>query len=371
MPEFLSGGLALEPGGLTQMGPATFAAGGGVANVGLTLGKLGVPAKLIGKVGNDIFGKTVAALLQRQAGATSLTVSYDDATSYSIVISPPGFDRHFLHHAGCNDSFSPADVDPEVAVGARFFYFGYPPLMRTVYEDGGAALARLFEALRARGVATAVDMALPDPKSASGRVDWRAFLERVLPHVDVFMPSLAEASYMLGAGAFPASDAEETPVSARLYNLTGRLLELGVAVAGLKLGERGLYFRTGSSTRLLACPSAFPPGWAERELWSPAFTVAVVNTVGAGDAAYAGLLASLVKGLSIEDAVTAATAVGSCSVESLDASGGVLSWEGTTARISGGWARAAHNVPATWSRHPSSAYLGPQDLAIDRTDTTI
>ena len=45
LPEFLSGGLALLPGGLTQMGPVAFAAGGGVANVGLALGKLGVPAK--------------------------------------------------------------------------------------------------------------------------------------------------------------------------------------------------------------------------------------------------------------------------------------------------------------------------------------
>ncbi len=359
LPEFLSGGLALQPGGLTQMGPVTFAAGGGVANVGSTLGKLGVPVELIAKVGDDLFGKTVADVLRRQPVTASLTLSADAATSYSVVVSPPGFDRHFLHHPGLNDHFSPTEIDPDDVTGAAFFYFGYPTLMRAVYEDGGAALANLLKAVRARGVATAVDTALPDPEGESGRVDWRAFLERVLPYVDVFVPSLAEAVYMLGADASPVDI--EGGLSSGLYDLTGRLLTMGAAVAGLKLGEHGIYLRTGSRTRLAATPTTFAPGWAERELWSPAFEVGVVDTVGAGDAAYAGLLSAIVKGLDVEDAASVATATGSCSVEASGVLGGVRSWEGTLGRISGGWARTAHDASPTWTRHASGVYLGPHD----------
>jgi len=368
-PQFLGGGLALLPGGLTQMGPVTFAAGGGVANVGLTLGKLGVPVKLIAKVGDDLFGSLIADLLQLVTA--SLTVSPDDATSYSVVISPPGFDRHFLHHPGCNDRFSPTEIDPDNAAGAAFFYFGYPSMMRAVFDDGGAALAELLGSLRARGVATAVDMALPDPDSVSGRVNWRAFLERVLPHVDVFVPSLAEAAYMLGADALSknadpmknvhSKNVDGAPASPRLYDLTGQLLAMGAGVAGLKLGEQGLYLRTADRARLGASPISFPPAWAERELWSPAFAATVVDTVGAGDALYAGLLTAVIKGLSLEDAASVATATGSCSVEASGVLGGVRSWEETLARISGGWARTAHDVPPTWTRHVSGVYLGPHD----------
>ena len=359
IPEFLSGGLALLPGGLTQMGPVAFAAGGGVANVGLVLGKLGVPAKLIAKVGDDLFGKTIAHLLHPVTA--SLAVGPDDATSYSVVISPPGFDRHFLHHPGCNDTFSPTEIDPDVALGATFFYFGYPPLMREVYADGGAALAELLGSLRARGVATAVDMALPDPESVSGRVDWRAFLQRVLPHVDVFVPSLAEAAYMLGPGA--PVEAGDVLASPYLHDLTGQLLAMGAPIAGLKLGEQGLYLRTADRARLEASPISVPPAWAERELWSPAFAATVVDTVGAGDALYAGLLTAIIEGLSLEDAASVATATGSCSVEASGVLGGVRSWEETLARISGGWARTAHDAPPTWTRHASAVYLGPRDRA--------
>lgn len=367
LPEFLSGGLALFPGGLTQMGPVTFAAGGGVANVGLALGKLGVPAKLVAKVGDDLFGKTIETLLERQRVTAALTVSPDDATSYSVVLSPPGYDRHFLHHPGCNDRFSPTEIDPNTATGATFFYFGYPPLMRKVYEDGGAALAELLGAIRARGVATAVDMALPDSQSASGRVDWQAFLERVLPHIDVFVPSLAEAAYMLEPDTPPATAMESELLSSRLDDLTDRLLTMGAAVAGLKLGERGLYLKTGSAERLAACPARFPAGWAERELWSPAFEVTVVNTVGAGDALYAGLLSAIVKGLDTEAAASVATAAGSGRVESPDVSGGMRSWAATLGRISAGWARAARDAPPTWTRHASGVYLGPRDRTLGTT----
>ncbi|MGZ3675869.1 MAG: carbohydrate kinase family protein, partial [Ktedonobacterales bacterium] len=45
---------ALRPGALVHVGPAQFATGGTVANVGLALHRLGMRPRLIGKIGDDL-----------------------------------------------------------------------------------------------------------------------------------------------------------------------------------------------------------------------------------------------------------------------------------------------------------------------------
>jgi hypothetical protein len=56
-----------------------------------------------------------------------------ESTSYSIVVSPPGVDRLFLHHTGCNDTFDPARVERGLLQYTPVLYFGYPPAMRRTY----------------------------------------------------------------------------------------------------------------------------------------------------------------------------------------------------------------------------------------------
>jgi sugar/nucleoside kinase (ribokinase family) len=76
-----------------------------------------------------------------------------------------------------------------------------------------------------------------------------------------------------------------------------------------------------------------PQDWADRELWSPCFRVAVAGTTGAGDATIAGLLSGLLRGMSAEESLTAAVGVGACNVEAPDALSGVRTWEATQERI--------------------------------------
>ena len=52
----LSGPAGLEPGRLLEIGPAEMSTGGAVPNIGLSLHRLGVPVRLMGKVGDDLFG---------------------------------------------------------------------------------------------------------------------------------------------------------------------------------------------------------------------------------------------------------------------------------------------------------------------------
>ena len=147
--------------------------------------------------------------------------------------------------------------------------------------------------------------------------------------------------------------------------LAERALRRGVSGVLIKLGDRGAYLRTGRSAA--PGPSAGTAGrsggWKGRELHVPVFQAGTVaGTTGAGDATIAGFLASILKGLSAEDALTMAVAVGGCCVEAPDATSGIRPWDETVDRVKSGWRRAPSTVPeGGWSRGPDGTWHGPND----------
>jgi sugar/nucleoside kinase (ribokinase family) len=365
------GEVFLAGGSLTHVGPATFSTGGAVANTGLALHRLGVPVELVGKVGKDRFGAAVLELLRDTdpSLAEGVVVSGEAATSYTIVIEPPGENRRFLHHPGANDTFSDADVSDAVLAAADLLHFGYPPVMARMVANGGERLEALFRRARAHGLTTSLDMCAVDPRTSAGRVEWPALLARVLPLVDVFLPSVDELRCMLPDAAPAADPGEGVPDVAEIAALTGRALELGAAVAGVKLGEHGIYVRTsGSAGRFRDLGRAAPADadrWAGRELLVPAFEVAVRGTTGAGDCAVAGFLAALLRGESLEDAITAAAAAGAASAEQVDSVSGVPPWPVLRQRVESGWSRRPGGaLPAGWRHDPATGLRhGPADRA--------
>ena len=99
-----------------------------------------------------------------------------DSTSYSIVLAPPGIDRIFLHDPGANDSFCADDIPDRLLEGAALFHFGYPPIMRRMYEEDGAELVRLLSRVREKGAAVSLDLAAVDPESDAGKAETRPSL---------------------------------------------------------------------------------------------------------------------------------------------------------------------------------------------------
>ena len=231
--------------------------------------------------------------------------------------------------------------------------------MRAIREDP-ERFANLYKNARAKGFVTCLDMSLPDANGDSGKVNWKHFLETVLPYVDIFLPSLEETLFMLDRPFYDSGKWQQEMPAPYLHDLTSRMQELGVAIAGIKLGEQGLYLHTNSKERLEPLRHLIQPeSWAKKILWSPVFQVEVKGTVGAGDSAIAGFLASLLKGLNPENAVTMACAVGACCVEAPDASSGILSWEKTKARVKAGWTRGFNTPLKDWQRLGSSVYSKP------------
>lgn len=332
---------SFQPGRLLQAGPATLSPGGAVSNTGLALHQLGINTKLIAKVGDDQLGKTLCQCLTNRDSelAKGIITSSESTTSYSIVISPHGSDRRFLHHPGANDDFCADDIQCAQIKGEKIFHFGYPPLMKNMYINGGRQLGELFKKVKGCGLTTSLDMAYPDPNSPSGKADWRATLCKVLPFVDIFVPSIDEILFML----------DKTEISNLttdlLERVSGELLDMGTKLVLLKLGDRGLYLRT----------TEFYPGinfgridftnnqqWSGFKTWAPCFEVDVAGTTGSGDVTVAGFLAALLYGLSPMNCVTFALGVGACSVEIPDALSGVRSWDETWKRINSGWKRKPH-----------------------------
>lgn len=344
LPDFLT------PGSTCQVGPAILAAGGAVPHTGLALHRLGVPVRMVGKVADDAFGRATLDFLRRcdPALVKGMLVAPGQHSSYTVVLNLPGTQRALLHYPGPNDTFCAADVPDARLDGARLFHFGYPPLMRRMYQDDGRELETLLRRVKAQGLVTSLDMTRPATDSEAGRVNWPALLARVLPYVDVFLPGLEELFFMLDREQFLALErvGGVYGVNARLDGdllsaLGQRLLDMGVAIAGLKLREQGLYLCTTDDPARVAPPAAAldldARAWLNRELLAPAFRVARVGATGAGDCAVAGFLAGLFHRRTPEPALLSAVAVAACSVEAADAVNGVPGWEAVQRRLQNGW----------------------------------
>lgn len=330
----------LLPGRLYEVGGPTMATGGAVANTGLALHILGVPTLLMGKIGNDSFGKSILEIVRQRAPGLERNFKIDPAveTSYTVVLNIPGTDRIFLHNPGANATYTAADVDAGAVAGAALFHFGYPSFMAACYANQASELLKLYAKVKELGVTTSLDPGMPDPGGLAGQVDWQAVLSRLLPNLDIFLPSADELLFMIDRKNFGKGDNLSPD---ELHALTGRLLDMGVAIAGIKLGAKGLYVRSGNRGRIEAMGHGRPENpadWADREFWFPIFKEEVFKgATGAGDTTIAGFLAAMLKGLSLRDAGIFACAVGGCNVEAADALSGIRSWEATRDRIAAGW----------------------------------
>jgi sugar/nucleoside kinase (ribokinase family) len=343
-------GQLVAAGKLSHIGPATISTGGAVANTGLALHRLGIQTRLVGKIGDDLFGRAILDILAEHDPSLAAGMIKDTITptSYTLVLSAPGYDRSFLHCAGANDTLCAADIHTEHFEDATLLHFGYPPILRRFCIDEGEELSTLFTRVKAYGVATSLDTAHVDVDSHAGEIDWRKFLVRALPMVDIFMPSFDEIFFMLEPEIYRRMSADGVALPlvalggvAQLRTFAATLIEMGVALVAIKLGEEGIYLRTTNDVARLRNLGklSLSPDWLDREMLAPAFEVDVVGTTGAGDCAVAGFLAALLRGLSPENTLLASVAAGASNVEVADAISGIPTWEMLQRRIQNKWPR--------------------------------
>jgi len=330
-----------SPGKLIRVGPATVALGGSVANTGIALHRLGAKTRLIGKVGDDPLGMTVLESLAQYDShlGDGLIVAPGEATSYTLVFSPQGIDRSFLHCPGANDTFVATELEWSALADTRILHFGYPPLMREVIADGGARLLSVFKWIQRNGALVSLDMAMPYENNTSQQFEWREWLCRVLPCVDLFLPSFDEILLMLDptlckelSQSAHGENLAALVDSLVLERLADELIEMGALIVVFKLGDQGLYLQTSERTsQLLSVRARWQDydwrAWNDLRTLCPCFDVDVVGTTGAGDCTIAGLLMALLRGCNPEQALCSATAVGALCVQSADATSNIPAWD--------------------------------------------
>ncbi len=359
------------PGKLTNVGKAEISAGGAVANTGAAMALMGFKVELMARTGRDFFGRAVLDIMNSHGANHKISASAAEETSYSIVLSPPGIDRMFLHNPGANDNFGFEDIDFDAVRKARLFHMGYPPLLKKMYINKGRELKKIFKQAKSCRAATSLDMSLPDPESYSGRVDWAAILRSALPFVDIFLPSAEELFFMLRKEEFLKRKSRlrskailDTLSSSEIAAMGEESIAMGAGVCVIKCGSSGLYLRSSGAVRTGGFPGAEAEGgWADREMWAPPYRARkFVSAIGAGDNAAAGFLGAVLKGCPPEFALSAAAACGAINVEFPDALSGVRPWDEICGIIKSGRQRHKINPGKGWRlKEDKSLWLGGRD----------
>jgi sugar/nucleoside kinase (ribokinase family) len=259
--------------------------GGCAANVAVDLVRLGRTAAVVGRVGDDAFGRfAIDALSTAGVDVRHIASLPGEATSTSMIINVRGEDRRFIHAPGANARLEGNEISPELLKQSRAVYVGgYGLSDRPTPER----IAALFRAARELGVKTVLDVVVPQGK------DCWPFLEPVLPWTDVFLPNDDEARDITGH-ADPAPQAHA-------------FREAGAQTVVITCGHRGA---------LVASPSGV--------FRAPPFPIEFVDGTGSGDAFAAGYIHALLEGCDVGECVRVGSALGASCVRATGATTGVF-----------------------------------------------
>lgn len=247
--------------------------GGKGANQACAAGRLGGRVRMVGRVGDDVFGVQLRESLQA-AGVDVRAVHSTDATAsgVALILVDARGENQIVVAAGANGHLTPRDVETALSDADA----GYLLLQLETPLETVAAAAAIG---RRRGLTVILD---PAPA--------RALPAEVLESIDILTPNESEALILLGRRDAAVSLEEASDVARALR-------ALGARTAILKLGERGAFLSSSSAHRRFVAPR-----------------VDVVDVTAAGDTFNGALAVALAEGKSAGDAIGFANAAAALSV---------------------------------------------------------
>ena len=265
---------------------------GTAAGAAMVAAKLGVPTALVGAVGDDMNGLFVRAGLESLGVDTRLLATRaGEQTSSTLLAIESNGQRSSFHRPGAGRSAPLGAAVVAAACGSRFVHYagvGGP----TTDEGPGAAL--LAQAKTAGAVVTC-DLISP-------RASARAEIGLILPHVDYFMPSAAEAVFLSGTEDLGAAAA--------------RFVALGAKACVIKNGRAGVLALVEEQQHII-----------------PAFAVKPVDTTSCGDSFCAGFIAALDRGWAPLEACRFASMVAGLVAEGVGTLGALEGFDETVAAM--------------------------------------
>lgn len=233
--------------------------------------KLGMRVAVLGRVGDDDFGRLVIRKLT-EAGADTQFVAVDPAltTGLTVHLTPTGSDdRAMLTMLGSLNALTPADITDDFLQRGRHVHYGSLFLHTGLLPDWVNILWRA----KQHGLTISLDTNW-DPSG-----EWESGLSEALPLIDILMPNEQEAPLI----------AHRATLDEALHDLRAQ-----VGIITLKLGAAGAQVYVGE-TVLTAAPIAAEPGG---------------DSTGAGDAFDAGFLAGWLRDLPLDTCLEIAAACG-------------------------------------------------------------
>ena len=253
--------MDMTENGLSPQGNLLFEAnpGGAPCNVLAMLQKLGKRTAFIGKVGDDMFGRSLRVTVESAGIDTrGLLTDRETRTTLAFVKTLPGGDRDFsfYRNPGADMALRADELPVQLIENARVFHFG---TLSMTHEGVREATKKAVSAARAAGALISFDPNLRPPlwaslEEAKAQIDWG------LSQADVVKIADDELSFMTGAADFDTGAAmlTEKHPHIRLLNVTagpngshayyqGR----HVYVPGVRLG--GTIETTGAGDTFCAC----------------------------------------------------------------------------------------------------------------------
>lgn len=262
---------------------------GGAAMVAATLG---VPVMLASALGGDLTGRFVRMALDEAGVDTTLLPVLDGMPTSTTVLAVDSQGRRPNFHALGAGML--AAVDDAVLAAARKVGFLHYAGVGGPKLDGGAG-AGLLQAAHAAGAVVTCDLISPQPSAFEE-------LGRLLPFVDYFMPSAAEALALTGSTDLDAA--------------ANAFLGMGAKACIIKNGGKGSY-------------AVLPEG----RFALPAHVITPVDTTSCGDSYCAGFIAASSRGWAPLAACRFATATAALVAQGLATLGKLDSFEATEAAM--------------------------------------
>lgn len=248
--------------------------GGKAGNVAVLAARLGVPARLLGCVGDDDLA--AQALRGPEAARVNLrgVRRRPGPTGYSSILVPPGGAKTIVRVPNANESWA---EDAE-RVAAEVDAAPDGSVLVVDLEVPAALVLAALQVARERDLPTVLDPAPPDRMT-----------DEVFALTDHLTPNHVEAQHLTGR------DAAEPAGAARA---AADLRKRGAGAVHVKLAGGGCLTATAEGVTLVEAPPE----------------VTVVDATGAGDAFAGGLAVALVQDRPVVEAARFAVAASTCAV---------------------------------------------------------
>lgn len=274
--------------GETVLGNTFQRTGGGKgANQAVAAARLGATVEMVGKVGNDPFGRErLQGLRAERVGTRCVAVEPGVPTGVALITLERSGENRIIVVPGANGQLSPADV----ARAASLSLFDWAQIVLVQLEIPPATVAAVLEQATKHSVPVVLN---PAPAPAE------PFPDSWWSQVSVIVPNRTEAALLSGV---PTDTPEGVEKAARA------LLAKGVRRVVITAGREGAFVLGSEPVDGLTRTND------GQGRWIPAFPVEPVDTVGAGDTFCAALATGLAAGETLLSAARFAAAAAAIAV---------------------------------------------------------